>query len=133
MQKSSWMIAGGRMNYEMDGEQGRAAGSIIRMRGSVFGIALGVEEVVTEYAPPRRKAWRTTGEPELLVIGPYRMGFEVEARGSGSWLTVFIDYAQPAAGIARGLGHIFGGMYARWCVRRIAGDCERHFSAMASR
>ena len=81
MQKSSWMIAGGRMNYEMDGEQGRAAGSIIRMRGSVFGIALGVEEVVTEYAPPRRKAWRTTGEPELLAIGPYRMGFEVEARG----------------------------------------------------
>jgi hypothetical protein len=36
-------------------------------------------------------AWKTIGEPKLLVIGSYRMGFRIEASGTASLLTVFIS------------------------------------------
>lgn len=128
MEKSSAMMMGGRMAYQFDTVKGRAPGSVIRMTGSVFGLALAAEEVVTVREPPRRKTWETRGATRLLVIGGYRMGFEVDAAGSGaSRLRVFIDYGPPGGTIGRFAGVFFGPLYARWCVRRMARDAQRHF------
>jgi len=127
MSGSSWMMAGSRMALELDASQGRAVGASIRMGGQVLGIALSLEEVVTERDPPRRKVWETTGTPRLLVIGHYRMGFDLTPQGNSSLLRVFIDYALPAAGPSRWLGRMFGGYYARWCTERMATDAEEHF------
>ena len=127
MSGSSWMMAGSRMALEMDASQGRAVGASIRMGGRVLGIALSLEEIVTERNPPRRKVWATTGAPRLLVIGHYRMGFDLMPQGNSSLLRVFIDYALPEAGPSRWLGRMFGGYYARWCTERMAGDAETHF------
>lgn len=127
MSGSSWMMAGSRMRVELDASEGRAVGASIRMAGRVLGVALSLEEVVTERNPPRRKVWETIGAPRLLVIGPYRMGFEVTPQGGTSLLRVFIDYALPVAPPARWLGRIFGDFYARWCTQRMAGDAEEHF------
>lgn len=80
-----------------------------------------------EREPPRRKAWQTMATPQLPDIGPYRMGFTIARHRSGSELTVFIDYARPAAGVGRWLGRLLGDTYARWCVRRIATDASLHF------
>jgi len=55
MSGSSWMMAGSRMALEVDASQGRAVGASIRMGGRVLGIALSLEEIVTERNPPRRK------------------------------------------------------------------------------
>src|SRR5512139_1979519 len=66
MSKSSWMMGGGQMQVELDEAQGKSVGSRIRLTGRVFGIHLFVEEVVTEYSPPTRKVWETTGPPKLL-------------------------------------------------------------------
>jgi hypothetical protein len=128
MERRSMMMMGGRMAYTFDGAKGRAVGSVIRMGGSFLGIPLGVEEAIIERDPPRRKVWETVGRSRLLVIGAYRMGFEIEPRGDRSGLRVFIDYSHPASPTGRVFGGLFAGSYARWCVRRMADDPVEHFA-----
>jgi hypothetical protein len=115
------------MSYEFDEQKGRAVGSVIKMGGSILGIPLFVEEVVTKHDPPRCKVWETLGRPRILIIGAYRMGFEILPAGAGSTLRVFIEYDYPASLTGRVLGAIFAPTYARWCVRNMAGDARRHF------
>ncbi|TAJ79336.1 MAG: SRPBCC family protein [Gallionellaceae bacterium] len=127
MTQASWMMAGGQMRLEIDGAQGHATGSRIRLSGRVLGIALEVEEIVTDYRPPLHKRWETTGTPKLLVIGNYSMGFEIVPQGNSSRLRIFIDYALPESLPAHWLGRVFGGWYARWCTQRMVGDVEKYF------
>ena len=133
MSKSSWMMGGGRMDIEHDEGRGRRVGSRIRVAGRVFGVRLALEEVITERNPPHRKVWETTVPPKLLVIGHYRMGFEIAAQGDGSLFRVFIDYALPEAAPARWLGYVFGGYYARWCTKRMVRDAAKHFAPGSDR
>ena len=131
MSQSSWMMVGSRMAIELDATEGRAVGAIIRLRGRVLGIPLCVEQIVTERSPPLRKIWETTGRPQLLVIGPYRMGFEITSKGQSSQLRVFIDYALPDGLISHWLGRLFGNVYARWCTQRMADDAAMRFQRRA--
>ena len=131
MEKSSWMMFGSRMELHLDDARGQAVGSRIRLGGRVLGIPLAVEEVITERIPPTRKVWETTGTPQLLVIGPYRMGFEITPAGRNARLRVFIEYALPR-GSTRILGLLLGPAYARWCVRRMVQDAVSRFSAGGS-
>lgn len=126
------MMAGATMRVETDVLQGQAVGSVIRVIGRVLGMNLVVEEVVTERAPPLRKTWETRGEPRLLVIGSYRMGFTISPEGDRSRLTVFIDYQLPPRGVAHGLGLLFGRAYAAWCTRRMAADATTAFTGIAA-
>lgn len=127
MNQSSWKMGGGRMTIELDRDNGKVVGSKIRLAGRILGMQLSVDEVVTERIPPRRKVWATTGVPTLLVIGHYRMGFDITPQSNASILRVFIDYALPQAGAARWLGYCFGRYYARWCTRQMLADAVRHF------
>src|SRR5215510_10639879 len=95
MSESSWMMAGSSMQVEFDAERGQKVGSRVRLSGKILGFTLFVEEVVRERTPPHRKAWETIGGPRLIVIGRYRMGFEVSQRQTASHVTVFIDYSLP--------------------------------------
>jgi len=122
MAKPSAMMGGGKMTYAFDEGGGRTVGSHIRMRGSAFGLEVFVDEVVTERAPPRRKVWRTTGTPKLVVIDGYEMGFEIAPDGEGSRLTVWIDYRLSKGLLGALIGPALGVMYARWCVDRMVGD-----------
>ena len=128
MSKPSWKMGGGRMSIEVDQAQGRRVGSRIRLAGRVFGIDLCVEEIVTQYAPPYRKTWETVDSPRLLVIGQYRMGFELTPHEAGSVLRVFVDYSLPEHGAAHWLGRLFARYYARWCTEQMLDDTTRHFS-----
>ena len=127
MGKRSLAMGGGSMAVEFDEGRGKVVGSKLRLAGTAFGIRLGVEEVVVDRAPPSRKSWETVGEPRLLVIGPYRMGFTIEDLGRTSLLTVFIDYGFPLRAPWRWLGRLLGRSYARWCTDRMAGDAVGHF------
>jgi hypothetical protein len=123
MRESSWRMLGSRMELAFDEAGGRAVGSHIRLMGRVLGIPLRVEEAVTERSPPERKVWETLGTPQLLVIGSYRMGFEIaRVTERRSRLRVFIEYAQPERTPARWLGRLLGRAYARWCVERMLRD-----------
>ena len=127
MMNSSAMMAGGQMHFSLDAGQGRSVGSIIRMSGRILGMSLSVEEAVTERLSPRRKVWETRGQPRLIVIGHYRMGFEVTDAIEGCRLRIFIDYGPPSWPW-RPLGFLAGNWYARWCVRSMAEGAARHFS-----
>src|SRR5215468_10521052 len=102
MSRPSLMMGGGRMSYEFDAARGQAVGSHIRMSGTAFGISLSLEEVVTERVPPRRKAWRTLGEPRLLVVGRYEMGFDLRPAADRTQLTAWIAYRLPQRGLGAG-------------------------------
>ena len=127
MGEPSWRTGGGRLETLIEQGRGQKVGSRIRLSGRVFGVELSVEEIVVERDPPRRKVWETTGAPRLLVIGHYRMGFELSAYENGSLLGVFIEYALPARAPARWLGRLFGPYYARWCTRQMVEDTVKHF------
>ena len=127
MTKSSMMMAGSSMTFSFDKAAGKAVGSRIGMTGSVLGIRLGLEEMVTERVPPFRKTWETVGEPRLLVIGGYRMGFEIAGQAGGSRLKMFIDWNDPPAPW-RWLGRLLGPAYARWCTENMARGAAGHFS-----
>ena len=120
------------MDIELDEGLGKKVGSRIRLAGRILGVRLAVEEIVTQRDPPRRKVWETTGSSRLLVIGRYRMGFELSPQGEVSLLRVFIEYALPEKVPARWLGRLFGGYYARWCVERMVNDTVKHFEPLAS-
>ena len=129
MSEPSWRTGGGRLETQIDEGRGQKVGSRIRLSGRVFGVDLSVEEIVVERDPPRRKVWETTGLPKLLVIGHYRMGFELSADGTGSLLGVFIEYALPVRAPARWLGRLFGRYYARWCTQQMVDGAVDHFKA----
>lgn len=128
MTKPSRMMAGSVMTLEFDVSKGRAVGAFIRLTGRVLGIPLSVEEVVTERNPPLRKVWNTIGSPQLVVIGSYRMGYEITPKSPSSHLRVFIDYAPPDGPISYWLGRLFGNIYARWCTQRMTKDAATHFN-----
>ena len=126
MSKSSWMMGGGRMSIELDDANGQAVGSHIRLSGTVLGIRLSLDEVVTRRNPPTDKVWQTVGAPTLLVVGPYTMGIQITPENGGSRLRVFLDYDLPS-GWAYWLGVLFGGIYARWCVGKMLEGAFNHF------
>lgn len=132
MTKSSWMMGGGRMDVQTDDGFGQRVGSHIRLAGRAFGLQLGLDEVVVERTPPFRKVWQTIGEPNILIIGRYCMGFELSPRPKGSALRVFIDYDLPGGFLTRWFGRLFADLYARWCTRRMARDAAAHFAAARS-
>jgi hypothetical protein len=122
MTRASWMMAGSRMRYEFDEARGRRVGAHVRLRGSILGVPLDIEERVIERVPPFRKAWQTIGRPRMVVLAHYRMGFSIAPIAGGCRTTVFIDYARAEAGIARWLGRAGADYYARWCVRSMTGQ-----------
>lgn len=131
METSSWMMAGSRMEYQFDTAEGKSEGAKIRLRGEMMGLSLDVEEVVTEHQPPCRKTWKTVGSPRLLVIGNYEMGFFIKPSPLASELTVHISYELPPFPWNL-VGYLLGGIYSRWCVRRMATDAVHHFTPTSS-
>jgi carbon monoxide dehydrogenase subunit G len=117
MNKSSWMLGGGSMKTMMDEGEGKKIGSHIMMDGSVLGLKVSLDEIVTKREPPYRKEWKTVGIPKLIVVGQYVMGVNIETWGNGSKVTVFIDYEYPDKNAW--LGKLFGKIYAKWCVRQM--------------
>ena len=132
MNQRSWKMGWGKMDLRLDDKNGQAVGSHIVLDGRVLGIRLYLDEVVTEREPPLRKTWETIGEPRLLVIGPYRMGFQLIPSGSAVRLRVGIDYELPRAGLSRLLGQLFGRSYAKWCTKKMALDAQAAFRENAS-
>lgn len=126
MKQSSWMMGGGRMDISVDEGRGQKVGSHIKMNGRVLGISLFLDEVVTRREPPRVKEWETTGDIKLLVIGHYRMRFEIEPQNGNLSFRVSIDYNLPATNVW--LGRLFGGFYAKWCVNQMIKSASDHFS-----
>lgn len=127
MGQSSWMIGGGKMAVDMDEQRGRAVGSQIRMGGSMLGVEISLDEVVTVHDRPIRKEWATVGTPHVIVIGWYTMGAHLTSHGDGTLVRVFIDYELPSGSVAHKLGRLFGSVYAKWCVDQMLDGVVQRF------
>lgn len=112
METRSTMMMGGRMRYRFDEMEGRDVGSVITMDGDVLGFRLYVEEIVTIREPPRLKVWETRGQPNTMIMGAYRMGFELTPSGDGSLLRVFIDWNHLKTVAGGLLSFLFSSFYA---------------------
>lgn len=132
MGKSSGMMLGSTMDIHMAPDHTRRVGSAFGFTGHVLGVRLKVDEVVTSREPPTRKAWETTAEPTLWVIGRYQMGFELTPDGRSSKLRVYIRYDLPGTGLPWLLGRLFGRIYAAWCTGQMVSDAQKHFVAHAA-
>ena len=128
MNSSSWMMGGGRMYTQIDADHGQKVGSHIRMSGKILGMNFFLDEVVTQYEPPYLKIWKTVGDLKLLIIGHYQMGFKIEEEKNKSRLTVFINYKLPPSASTRWMGYLFGGVYAKWCVRQMLYGPQKYFN-----
>ena len=128
MNQSSWMMGGSKMETKVDAGGGRKVGSHITMSGAVFGVNLFLDEVITAHEPPRHKEWQTVGDINLVVIDHYTLGFKINPDETGSRFTVYIDYDLPKTWKTRALGVLFGGMYAKWCVKQMTQGVRDHFS-----
>ncbi|MCL4416898.1 MAG: SRPBCC family protein [Actinobacteria bacterium] len=128
MNKSSWMMGGGKMETSIDDKGGKEVGSHIKMSGNVFGIQFYLDEVVIKREPPRLKVWETVGVPKLLVVGNYQMRVEIKPNESGSLLQVSIDYELPLTNAW--LGKLFSRFYAKWCVEKMIGSVRENFTPL---
>lgn len=132
MNKSSWMMGGGKMVTTFDEGKGQKVASHIKMAGKVFGFSLALDEVISKHEPPRLKVWHTVGKQKLLVVGSYEMGFEISSCHEGSNFRVYIDYDMSTPLPFRLLGYIFGGIYAKWCVEQMTAGVAEHFGSKQS-
>jgi hypothetical protein len=129
MERPSAMMLGSSMQIVTDHGGGRSVGSHVSMNGKVMGIPLSLEEVVVQREPPLRKAWETV-DAQLIVIGQYRLGFELEPRGDACKLRVFIDYDWPERGLGRFAARLFAPSYARWCTQQMVDDAAKRFGVI---
>lgn len=127
MEKSSWMMAGSKMEMKLDSHHGKGVGAEIILRGKMMGIPLFIREFVTQCQSPISKVWQTQGPQKLIIMDQYRMGFQLTPHGRTSTLEVFIDYSLPEIGFAFLIGKLFGKTYAKWCTDRMARDAAKHF------
>jgi hypothetical protein len=125
MGKPSMMMAGSKMDMDLDEKQGREIGSVIKMSGKMMGINLSLQERVVERVPHLRKFWHTFGEQHLIIVDQYKMGFTLrEISNNQTEVTVSIDYNFPEKGLSRILGKMFGTFYAKWCTTKMTKDAQ---------
>lgn len=86
---------------------------------------MNIRTTVPEWVPDRRKKWRTTDKPRLIILGGFEMSFALTAIDRGTRLVLTIGYNLPPRGFGRLLGGMLAAPYARWCVRRMARNLER--------
>lgn len=127
MNKSSWMMGGGKMETYADEGDGQKIGSHIKMNGKIFGLNLYLDEIITVYDPPVQKEWKTVGDIYLIIIGRYKLGFKIISKNNNSELKVYIDYDLPTSFPLRILGYILGAWYAKWCVNQMAFGTQKYF------
>jgi hypothetical protein len=111
-------------------EKGRRLGSRVRLLGFFLGLNLEIDQRVIDRELARSKAWQTVGNPRMLIVARYRMGFSLSPLSNGCRLTAFIDYALPEKAIGRLLGALAGRVYARWCVRNLLQQALAHFGTV---
>lgn len=128
MNKSSWMMAGSKMETKTDEGKGQKVGSHIKLLGTILGLNLFLDEVIIIHEPPNHKAWQTVGKINLIVIDHYTLGFDIASQDKGSTIRVYIDYNLPKSWKTQWFGFLFAEIYAKWCVQQMIRGVREHFN-----
>ena len=128
--KSSMAMMGSRLRLQILSDQATGLGATYRYSGTMLGLPIDFSESVTTYRPPREKAWRTIGQPQLVIIEAYEMRLAVEALSpSSSRLTISIVYELPRPRFWWIVGLLLARPYSRWCLRRMLHDARHALEA----
>lgn len=113
----SMPMLGSKLALEIVTPQPTGVGATYRYSGRMMGLTIDFSETVTSYVLGREKAWRTIGQPRLLIIDNYEMRILVEpVADARSRLTIAIDYTLPRSVLWRAIGGLLADSYARWCL-----------------
>jgi hypothetical protein len=130
--RSSMAMMGSKLTLEIVSPRVTGVGATYRYHGTMMGM-LDFSESVTSYVPGREQAWRTIGEPRLLILGGYEMRVLVEPQSpSSSRLTMSITYDLPRAPGWRLVAMVVAGWYSRWCLHRMCKDTKQALERMGS-
>ena len=111
----SMPMMGSKLKLEIMTPETTGVGAVYRYSGRMMGLTIDFSETVTQYVAGREKAWRTIGEPQLLIIAGYEMRVLVEPISlRSSRLTISIDYELPRSGIWRRGGGWWRRAACRW-------------------
>jgi hypothetical protein len=81
-------------------------------------------ETVVKYVKNKERIWRTIGEPKIIIIGDYEMGFRLTPSHDGTRLKIYISYDLPKPLFGKILGWLLSGWYSKWCLNNMATDAK---------
>jgi len=87
MEKSSMPMMGGKMQVEILSRNTRGLGASYRWTGGVLGMPIDFSETVVNWVKGKERVWRTIGDPKIIIMGHYEMGFSLTPIPSGTRLT----------------------------------------------
>ena len=118
MEKSSMPMMGGKMEVEILSKNRTGLGAAYRWTGRVLGMPIDFSETVVKYAKDKERVWRTIGEPKIIIIGHYEMGFKLTTIQRSTRLTIYISYELPKPLFGKFLGWLLSGWYSKWCLKK---------------
>jgi hypothetical protein len=132
-ERGSMLMMGSKLRLEIVTPEPTGVGATYRYSGRVLGLIIDFSETVSRYALGREKAWRTIGEPRLLIIDNYEMRVLVEPLPDArSELTITIDYTLSPSLLWRTIGGMLAASYAKWCLDSMVGGTLRDLQRTAS-
>lgn len=117
MTESSMPLMGSKLKFEILSPNVTDVGATYRYYGKIMGLTLDITEVVRRYILNEEKFWETIGEPKIIIMSHYVLGFLLKPVNGGTQATFSIDYEIPAHGLGRVLGMFLSNWYAHWCLR----------------
>ena len=107
-------MLGARLRLEVLSDRPTGLGATYRYSGTMTGLSIDFSESVTKYLSAAQKVWRTTGNPQLLIIASYEMHVAVEPLSPTSARpTMSIVYELPCSAFWRIVGLLRARPYSR--------------------
>lgn len=117
MTESSMPLMGSKLKFAILSPNETDIGATYRYYGKIMGLTLDITEVVRRYKLNEEKFWETIGEPKIIIMSHYVLGFQLKPTTGGTQATFSIDYEIPQRGLGKVLGILLSNWYAHWCLR----------------
>lgn len=124
MEKSSMPMMGSKMTVETISEQKSGLGATYRWTGKVMGLRIDFTETITRWVKNKERVWQTIGDPQIIIMGNYVMGFFLKPILESTQLTFEIDYELPKPLFWSLVGRLLSPWYSRWCLSNMCNDAK---------
>lgn len=122
--ESSMPMMGSRLELEVIDDK-KGSGAAYRLKGSVMGMVIDIEETVTKWIENKEKTWQTIGKPKMIVMSDYTMHLLLTPTERGTRVMFEIDYSLPKTPWGWIIGILLARKYAKWCIKRACEDAKR--------
>lgn len=125
MTENNAQMMGGKLTIDWLSKHKTGLGAKYRWTGKVLGMKLDFTSEVSKWVEGKEKVWGTIGDPKLIVLSWFEMYLYLTPLPDGTTQTQLgIYYTKPKASL---LGFLLGRSYAKWCVKSMLKDTQKHF------